>query len=340
MASSPRARVALIGLGPIGIEVGRALVPRSDIDILGAADPMPDKFGRELEDVLGMPASLAGIGVSPSARVLYEASSDTRSKNDVAIICTGSRLPSIANQIDEAIEAGFHIVSTCEELAYPQLTQAALAHHIDRKAKEKGVAVLGTGVNPGLVMDRLVLEVASACVSIDRVLVTRVVDAAKRRGPLRAKVGAGLTRKEFEEGVAARQLGHVGLSESAAIIAHGLGLPTDEITETIRPVIATVETDGIEPGRVLGLHQIAIVQAGDKVRVTLDLTMAVGVVDPADRIEIEGDPPISLVVSGGFHGDRATVGCVVNAIPFIVQAPPGLHNVVTLPLFGLVPLLR
>ncbi|HEV2064265.1 MAG TPA: dihydrodipicolinate reductase, partial [Thermoanaerobaculia bacterium] len=261
-------------------------------------------------------------------------------KKDVAIICTGSRLPAVAGQIEEAIDAGFHIVSTCEELAYPELTQAALARQIDRRAKEKGVAVLGTGVNPGLVMDRLVLEVASACVSIDRVRVTRVVDAAKRRGPLRAKVGAGLTRKEFGAGVAAKQLGHVGLSESAAIIAHGLGLPIDEITETIEPVVAKEETDGIEAGRVLGLHQVAIVQAGDEIRVTLDLTMAVGVENPADRIEIDGDPPINLVVSGGFHGDRATVGCVVNAIPFIVQAPPGLHKVVTLPLFGLVPLLR
>lgn len=338
MSSSPRARVALVGLGPIGIEVGRALVPRSDIDILGAADPAPEKFGKELEDVLGMPASLAGIEVSQSARALYEASASTRTKKDVAVICTGSRLPAIADQINEAIDAGFHIVSTCEELAYPELTQAALARQIDRRAKEKGVAVLGTGVNPGLVMDRLVLEAASACVSIDRVRVTRVVDAAKRRGSLRAKVGAGLTRQEFDAGVAAKTIGHVGLSESAAIIAHGLGLPIDEITETIEPVIAREETDGIEAGRVLGLHQVAIVQAGDEIRVTLDLTMAVGVESPADRIEIDGDPPINLVASGGFHGDRATVGCVVNAIPFIVLAPPGLHKVVTLPLFGLVPL--
>ena len=150
-------------------------------------------------------------------------------------------------------------------------------------------------------------------------------------------MGAGLSREEFLAGVAAKKLGHVGLSESAAIIALGLGLPIDEITETIEPVIATRETDGIAAGRVLGLHQIAFVQAGDERKVELDLTMAVGVENPADTIEIGGDPPVHLRVSGGFHGDRATVGCVLNAIPFVVNGPPGLQTVVTLPLFGLAP---
>ena len=241
-------------------------------------------------------------------------------------------------QIEEAIAAGLHIVSTCEELAYPELRHAPMARQIDRMAKEKGVAVLGTGVNPGLVMDRLVLAIAAACVRVDSVRVTRVVDAAKRRGPLRAKVGAGLTREEFAAGVSAKKLGHVGLSESAAIIALGLGLPIDEITETIKPVIAQTDLDGIPAGGVLGLHQVALVQAGDEAKVVLDLKMAVGAPDPADRIDIEGDPPLHLVAAGGFHGDRSTIGTVVNAIPFIVSAAPGLHNVVTLPLFGLRPL--
>jgi 4-hydroxy-tetrahydrodipicolinate reductase len=186
-------------------------------------------------------------------------------------------------------------------------------------------------------MDRLALTTASACVTVEKLKVTRVVDAAKRRGPLRAKVGAGLSREEFERGVAERKLGHVGLSESAAMIAVGLGIPIEEIFETIEPVLALSETDGVAEGRVLGLHQIARVRAAEEVKVELDLTMAVGVADAFDRIEIQGDPPVNLTVTGGFHGDRATVGCVVNAIPFIVAAPPGVQTVVSIPLFGLLP---
>jgi len=334
---SPRARVSLIGLGPIGIEVGKALSGREGIELAGAADPAPDKAGRPLASMLD--GAFPGVMVTPSAAALYGATSGSRSRSDVAVLCTGSRLHSMLPQIEEAIAAGLHIVSTCEELAYPELRHAPMARQIDRMAKEKGVAVLGTGVNPGLVMDRLVLAIAAACVRVDSVRVMRVVDAAKRRGPLRAKVGAGLTREEFAAGVSAKKLGHVGLSESAAIIALGLGLPIDEITETIKPVIAQKDLDGIPAGGVLGLHQVALVQAGDEAKVVLDLKMAVGAPDPADRIDIEGDPPLHIVAAGGFHGDRSTIGTVVNAIPFIVSAAPGLHNVVTLPLFGLRPLL-
>ncbi len=336
MNPSPPLRVALVGLGPIGIEVGKALAGRESMSLLGAADPAPEKSGKPLATLLD--GAFPGVVIRPSAATLYSETAASRGKSDVVLLCTGSRLHAVLPQIEEAIAAGFHIVSTCEELSYPELRHAPMARQIDRKAKEKGVAVLGTGVNPGLVMDRLVLAAASACVKVETVKVTRVVDAAKRRGPLRAKVGAGLTREEFTAGVASRRLGHVGLSESAAIIALGLGLPIHEITETIEPVIARTETDGVPPGRVLGLHQIALVQAGDEVKVCLDLTMAVGAEAPADRIDVEGDPPVHLTVAGGFHGDRATVGTVVNAVPFIVAGPPGLRNVVTLPLFGLQPL--
>ncbi len=332
-----RARVALVGLGPIGIEVGKALVGRDGIEFLGAADPAPEIAGRDLNELLGRASNAAPLRIDSSASELYARAAASREKHDVALLCTGSRLHLVTPQIEEAVEAGMHVVSTCEELAYPELKNSVLAHRIDQKAKEHGVGVLGTGVNPGLVMDRLALAAAAACVRVEKVKVTRVVDAAKRRGPLRAKVGAGLTREEFRRGVAERRLGHVGLSESAAIIALGLGLPIDEITETIEPLIAKQETDGVPVGAVLGIHQTALVQAGDEVKVELDLKMAVGVEEPNDTIEIEGDPPVHLNVTGGFHGDRATVGCVVNAIPFIVEAAPGLHKVVTLPLFGLFP---
>jgi hypothetical protein len=327
-------RVALVGLGPIGIEVGKALRSRG-VTFLGAADPAPEKAGRDLGDLLG--GEKMNVLVCSSAGDLYSPTATERLGGDIAVICTGSRMPAVAPQIEQAIRAGLHVVSTCEELSDPKLRHADVARRLDAAAREHKVGILGTGVNPGLVMDRLALAIAGACVRVDRVFVKRVVDAAKRRGPLRAKVGAGLTREEFEAGVAAGKLSHVGLPESAALLAEGLGWPANDIRDTIEPVVARVETEGIARGRVLGLHQTARVHVGDRVPVELDLTMAVGVPDPGDRIVVEGDPPLDAFFTNGFHGDRATVGCVVNALPFVAAGPPGLQTVVSLPLFGLAP---
>jgi hypothetical protein len=327
-------RVALIGLGPIGVEVGKALRSRG-VSFLGAADLAPDKAGRDLGEFLG--SEKMNVAIAASAGDLYAASAAERGGGDIAVICTGSRLPAVAPQVEQAIRAGLHVVSTCEELSDPKLKHADVARRLDAAAREHRVGILGTGVNPGLVMDRLALAIAAACVRVDRVLVRRVVDAARRRGPLRAKVGAGLTMEEFEAGVASGKLSHVGLPESAALLAEGLGWPAADIRDTIEPVIAHAEVEGIARGRVLGLHQTARVHVGDRVPVELDLTMAVGVPEPGDRIVVEGDPPLDAFFANGFHGDRATVGCVVNALPFVAAGPPGLQTVVTLPLFGLVP---
>jgi 4-hydroxy-tetrahydrodipicolinate reductase len=185
-------------------------------------------------------------------------------------------------------------------------------------------------VNPGFVMDRLPLTLAAACVRVDHVHVTRIVDAAKRRGPLRAKVGAGLTVEEFQAGVAARRLGHRGFSESCALVGLGLGLPLDDIRTTIDPVVA--DRPGIAAGRVAGLRQSAVGVRGGREIVRLDLEMSIAAPDPRDAIVIQGDPPLDVVIRGGTHGDRGTVGTVLSAIPAVVAAPPGLKTILDLAL--------
>lgn len=336
MTESARLRVALVGLGPIGVEVGRALAARPGVTLLGGADPAPGKTGEDLGALLGGPPS--GQLVLGHAGDLYARSQERRGRGDVVVLCTGSRMEQVASQVEQAIDAGMHVVSTCEELAFPHLRHARVAQRLDARARAKGVAVLGTGVNPGLVMDRLPLAIAGGCVRVDHIAVERVVDAARRRGPLRAKVGAGLTPDEFNAGVAARRLGHVGLGESAALVARGLRAPLDEVTEGIEPVIAAAETAGVPAGRVLGVRQWASARSGGREVVRLDLEMAVGTADPHDRIVVTGDPPLDVLVRGGFQGDRATVGAVVNALPYVIGGPAGLRTVISLPMFGVFPI--
>ena len=244
---------------------------------------------------------------------------------------TSSYLPDVMDELLECVSAGSCVVSTCEELAYPYRKHPDLAAQLDAAAKEEGVAIVGTGVNPGFVMDKLVLMLSAVAQRVDFARAVRIVDASKRRLPLQKKIGAGMTPEEFRAQVAAGVIKHHGLPESIGMVAEGLGFVLDEITETIEPVIATetVKTEFLEvaPGQVAGVHQIArgIWEGEDKI--FMELQMYVGAKDPADTVELRGEPNLTLTVPGGIHGDIATAAVAVNAIPAILAATAGLRTV-------------
>jgi 4-hydroxy-tetrahydrodipicolinate reductase len=249
---------------------------------------------------------------------------------------TLSFLDRVEDQLASIIRAGAHIVSSTEELFYPFERDAAFCDRVDGLARRHGVAVVGTGVNPGFVMDLLPLCLTGVCVNVEQITVTRVVDAGLRRLPLQRKVGAGISRQEFDARLATGHFGHIGLRESALAVAATLGWPVDEIDESIQPIVAesTVVTPylSVEPGQVAGLHQVLRIRSGGQERLSLELKMAVGVSEPHDSVQIAGDPPLSVRIDGGVFGDTATIGALVNAIPKIVAAAPGLRTMIELPL--------
>jgi hypothetical protein len=327
-ASNAPVRVTLVGLGAIGREVLKALLAKSSVRVVAVVDPA--LVGQDA----GVVSEIGPLGLAIAPRLSDALLS---APSDVAVVLTTSGTAEMLPVVEQAAARGVHVVSSCEDLAYAELGTPDLALQIDAVARQGGITVLGTGVNPGFVMDRLPLALVGACVSVRRVNVERVVDAAKRRGPLRAKVGAGLTVGAFEAGVASRKFGHRGLPESCALLGAGLGLRFDEIRSTIGPVVSTdaAPRAGIAIGMVAGLRQSAVgIVAGDAL-VRLDLEMSVAAPDPHDRIRIDGDPPLDLLLAGGTHGDRGTVGTVLNAILKVLNAPRGLLHVTDLPLFGL-----
>jgi len=329
-AGGATVRVAIVGLGAIGREVLKAVRARPGLVLTAVADPAPELVGRDAGELAGV--GPCGVRVVATADEAFTAEAGV----DVALVLTTSGVAELLPIVEAAALRGVDVISTCEDLAYADLATPELARKLDARARAGGITVLGTGINPGFVMDRLPLTLAAACVRVDAVRVERVVDAAKRRGPLRAKVGADLTVAEFEAGVAARRLGHRGLPESLALVGLGLGVTFDDVTNTIAPVVATPDNPraGIEPGRVAGLRQSAVGRKGGREIVRLDLEMSVAAPDPHDRVVIDGDPPLDVLVRGGTHGDRGTVGTTVSAIPAVVTASPGLKTVLDLPLIG------
>jgi hypothetical protein len=236
----------------------------------------------------------------------------------------------------ECLKAGSCVVSTCEELSYPYRTHPGLAEKIDKEAKDWGVALVGTGVNPGFVMDKLLITLAAVSQRIEHAKALRIVDASKRRLPLQKKIGAGLSVEEFRAKVVEGVIKHVGLPESVAMVADALGFAVDEITESIEPKVATerVQTEylTVEAGQAAGVHQIARGLSAGKEIVYMELQMYVGAKDPADTVTLTGHPNISLTIPGGSHGDIATASVAVNSIPVILDAPAGLRTAKDLPI--------
>jgi len=323
-------RVVQYGVGPIGAAVVRLMRTKNALELAGAIDMDPAKVGRDLGELVGAEDAPWGIKVYASAAEALNQGVD------LVMHCTSSYLKEVAGQLLECIQAGCCVVSTCEELAYPFRKYPEISAKLDAEAKEWGVALVGTGVNPGFIMDKLVLTAAAAAQRVDSARVVRLVDASHRRLPLQKKIGAGSDPDQFRDQVAAGVIKHHGLPESVAMVADGLGFELDDIIEKIEPVIAearvATEYVTVEPGQVAGVQQIARGIEDGKDRIYMELKMYVGAGTSLDTIELVGVPNLSLTVPGGAHGDLATAAVAVNAIPVLLEANAGLRTSRDLPM--------
>jgi hypothetical protein len=323
-------RVMHYGLGPIGVAVARQVAVRPGFKLVGGLDTDAAKVGRDLGDLIGAPRRL-GIKVSHDPAKALRAA-----RPDVVVLCTNSSLKAILPQIEAVLKTKTPIVSTAEELTYPMYTHVRQARRIDALARKAKVAVLSTGVNPGFAMDALPIALTAVCERVDRISVTRILDARLRRLPFQQKVGAGLTTEQFQKQVEEGSVRHVGLTESVAMIADALGWSLDRISDDIQPRLATVtissEFLAVDPGYVCGILQEGIGYRKGEPAIRLRLEAYLGAPDTFDAVEIEGSPRLSLKIPGGIHGDIATASIIVNAIPRVIAAPPGLRTMRDMPL--------
>lgn len=325
-------RIVQYGLGPIGLEAAAAVLdkqPSGRIQLVGAVDVDPDKVGRDVAELLSRSDETGVVVSDDAAQVLADV------RPDVVLHATSSFLDRVHDQIAQCVRAGAHVVSSAEELLFPYERHPELSRRLDELAREQGVVVLGTGVNPGYVMDTLALMATGPCRDVRSVRVERVVDASLRRLPLQRKVGAGLSRDDFAQRKATGTLGHVGLMESLWMVADGLGWTLEETDEELEPVLAEHEVQTpfltVAPGEVAGIHHVARGYVAGSVVLELDLRMYVGAEDARDAVRVDGNPPVDLVIRGGLFGDTATVAALVNAVPLVVQAQPGLRTMKDLP---------
>jgi 4-hydroxy-tetrahydrodipicolinate reductase len=320
--SQEKIKVAQFGLGPIGIESIKLAGEKDWIEVVGGIDIDPAKIGKSLGELTGV----ANLNAAKVYKTFDELAASA--KPQVIIHTAGSKADVSIQQIMPMARQGVSVVSSCEQLLVPRFRAPELADELDRVCKQSGARVLGTGVNPGFVMDVLPVCMTGVSRTVEHIYVQRIVDAATRRQPLQKKIGSGMDpdemRRLFKEGKA----GHAGFLESLALIGHAMRWHFTETYELFEPALAPYDIHtkyfDVKKGQCCGIHQQVVGMVGSVRRVHMDLKMYLGAADPHDAVKITGDPPLDVRINGGVAGDHATVASLVNAIPRILKAPAGV----------------
>jgi hypothetical protein len=315
----------------MGRLIVRHLLQKKGLKIVGALDNAREKIGQDLGCLLDLNKSL-GIKVSSDLEPLL-----SNEKPHVVIHATSSYMTEVFPQLVQIVKNGANVISTCEELSYPHYSEPRLAAELDRLAKINGVTVLGTGINPGFLMDTLVITLSAICQEIEEINATRVMNAATRRVPFQRKIGSGLEVPAFREAIRRGNItGHVGLEQSISMITAALAWQLERIqADPVEPIVTStpVESDEIhvKAGCVAGLRQTARGYTSEKKTITLDFQAYIGAREEYDSISIKGVPTVNQKITPCVHGDVGTVAMVVNALPKVISAQPCLMTMKDLP---------
>jgi 4-hydroxy-tetrahydrodipicolinate reductase len=327
-------KVVVLGTGQMGSGIARLVVERPGLALAGVWARRRERAGLDAGRAIGLGRDL-GLAVETDLGALL-----ARVRPDVAIQATCSRLADALGEVETCVRAGASVVSIAEELSWPRAASPVLAERLDCLAREHRVAVLGTGVNPGFVLDLLVATLTGVCARVESIHARRVNDLSPYGPTVLAAQGVGLAPEAFRRGVAeGRVVGHVGFPQSVALLAAALGWEIESVEETREPIVSRVRRETpfavVEPDHAAGCLHTAVAFRAGRPAITLVHPQQVRPdlegVETGDAIEIAGEPAVRLAGSPEIPGGAATIALAVNAIPRVLGAPPGLRTPLEVP---------
>jgi len=327
-------RVVQWGLGAMGSGMVKLLAGRTGVEVVGVIDKDPAKVGRDLGEVVDGVEKGVIISDNPE-KVLSETNAD------LVLLTTGSFITQVYSQIMQSLDARCNVITIAEEMAAPEVVEKELAFEMDRLAREKGVTVVGTGINPGFVLDTLIIALSGVCCDIERIEAERVNDLSPFGQTVMETQGVGTSPAQFMEGVANGTIvGHIGFQQSITLIAKALGWDLDEIREEKEPIISKTYRETsfvkIQPGMVAGCNHRSYGYKDGKLVITLkhpqQIIPEIEGVKTGDYITIYGTPPVNLAINPEVPGGIGTIAIAVNMIPLVINSEPGLKTLADLPL--------
>ena len=322
VATTEPVRTVFFGVGTVATAALRLCRRRPWMEVVAAA--------RNRSSAANRPAAAwAGVPVWSDPEEMVETT-----RPDVALVATRSELGAVLPLIEMCARAGIHVISTSEELAWPEVEQPGTGASLQRTAEEAGVVIASTGINPGFAFDALPLMLAGAAGDVSSIVVQRTLDASVFGQEVHRSLGIGYSEAGFRRAVGSRRVrGHIGFEESAHLIADRMGLRIERFDEKIEPVLAdrvySLRGYTIEPPETAGVVQLATATVGGRewLRFELSLHVAPEAVgwETRDRILIRGEKELDFTIEPGMPAVSTTAALLVNAVPAVLAARPGFY---------------
>jgi 2,4-diaminopentanoate dehydrogenase len=329
-------KIAIWGFGAMGSGMAKMLLKKKGVDIVGVCDRADNRVGKSIFEVLGVErGDRAEVIINPSIDEVLDG------KNvDVCLCATDSFTKNAFPKLKTVLEKKINVISTAEEMAYPKAQNPELAAELDRIAKENGVSILGTGINPGLIMDLLVVCLTGCMVDVEHIEAKRVNSLSPFGPAVMEEQGVGITVEEFENGVKDGTLaGHVGFSESISMIADAIGWKVDKFEQQMKPIVTSVDRKSpygfAAAGNVAGVNMTGQGYVDGEVKIDMihpqQIEPEMEGTHTGDYITIKGTPSINMANKPEVEGGLGTIAMCVNMIPHVINADPGLKTMIDLP---------
>ena len=329
-------RVSIWGFGAMGSGMAQMLLKKKGIEIVSVCDRNEGRVGKDIFEILEIErGDRKPVIISSTPEEAFAEKSA-----DIVLLATDSFTKGAFDKIKFVLERKMNVISTAEEMAYPKAQQPELAKKIDEIARENGVTVLGTGINPGFVLDLLILALTGTCESVEHIKAARVNDLSPFGKAVMEEQGVGVTLDEFNKGVENASIaGHVGFPESIKMITDGIGWNLDKVDQTREPIMTNVYRETkyakVEAGNVAGCRQCGYGYVDGELRIEMEHPQQVlphlEGLSTGDYITIKGVPNIDLAIKPEIPGGVGTIAMCVNSIPHVINANPGLKTMLDIP---------
>lgn len=341
-------RVIQWATGTVGIHAVLAIVAHPELELAGLWVHSDSKAGRDAGELCGGPP--VGVSATQDAEALlaldadcvcYTANSDLRPGQVVEDIC-------------RMLASGKNVVNTSYvPLLYPAAAGEGVLDQLEAACQAGGTSFYTSGIDPGFGNAGITIHALALCKEVRKVRMLEIVNYATWDNPFTMFEIMGFGKEDTSQSLLLAP-GSTTLAWGPVLhlVAKAIGLELDDVQETHEVLFAdediTIASGVVERGTISGMRfEIIGLMAGEE-RIVVEHVTRLRDHDAPSwpqgsgyRIEVEGEPHLRIELGlSSDLGDHNHAGClatamhVVNAIPHVVQATPGVKTMLDLPVYS------